>query len=170
MDRAAKSALVNQLNDAWKDTGVMVVAHYKGMTVAEMTEFRRRVKEAGGSVKVAKNKLAALALKETKSAGMSNLLKGQTCIAYSDDPVSAARVSVKYAKDNDKLVILGGAMGNTVMDVNGVKALAELPSLDELRAKLLGLLQAPATKIARILKEPGGQLARVIQAKSAKAE
>ncbi|MFX6702224.1 50S ribosomal protein L10, partial [Acinetobacter baumannii] len=82
------------------------------------------------------------------SAGMSNLLKGQTCIAYSDDPVSAARVSVKYAKDNEKLVILGGAMGNTVMDVNGVKALAELPSLDELRAKLVGLLQAPATKIA----------------------
>lgn len=170
MDRAAKSALVNQLNDAWKDTGVMVVAHYKGMTVAEMTEFRRRVKEAGGSVKVAKNKLAALALKDTKSAGVSSLLKGQTCVAYSDDPVSAARVSVKFAKDNEKLVILGGAMGNTVMDVNGVKALAELPSLDELRAKLVGLLQAPATKIARILKEPGGQLARVIQAKSAKAE
>ncbi len=170
MDRAAKSALVTQLNTAWKETGVMVVAHYKGMTVAEMTEFRRRIKEAGGSVKVAKNKLAQLALKDTKSAGMSPLLKGQTCIAYSEDPVSAARVSVKFAKDNEKLVILGGAMGNTVMDVNGVKALAELPSLDELRAKLVGLLQAPATKIARILKEPGGQLARVIQAKSAKAE
>lgn len=170
MDRAAKSALVTQLNTAWKETGVMVVAHYKGMTVAEMTEFRRRIKEAGGSVKVAKNKLAQLALKDTKSAGMSPLLKGQTCIAYSEDPVSAARVSVKYAKDNEKLVILGGAMGNTVMDINGVKALAELPSLDELRAKLVGLLQAPATKIARILKEPGGQLARVIQAKSAKAE
>lgn len=170
MDRAAKTALVNQLNTAWKETGVMVIAHYKGMTVAEMTEFRRRVKEAGGSVKVAKNKLAQLALKDTKSAGISHLLKGQTCVAYSEDPVSAARVSVKYSKDNEKLVILGGAMGNTVMDVNGVKALAELPSLDELRAKLLGLLQAPATKIARILKEPGGQLARVIQAKSAKAE
>jgi large subunit ribosomal protein L10 len=170
MDRAAKTALVNQLNTAWKDTGVMVVAHYKGMTVAEMTEFRRRIKEAGGSVKVAKNKLAQLALKDTKAEGVSPLLKGQTCIAYSADPISAARVSVKYSKDNEKLVILGGAMGNTVMDVNGVKALAELPSLDELRAKLLGLLQAPATKIARILKEPGGQLARVIQAKSAKAE
>lgn len=170
MDRAAKTALVNQLNTAWKDTGVMVVAHYKGMTVAEMTEFRRRIKEAGGSVKVAKNKLAQLALKDTVAAGVSPLLKGQTCIAYSADPISAARVSVKYSKDNEKLVILGGAMGNTVIDVNGVKALAELPSLDELRAKLLGLLQAPATKIARILKEPGGQLARVIQAKSAKAE
>ena len=170
MDRAAKTALVNQLNTAWKDTGVMVVAHYKGMTVAEMTDFRRRMKEAGGSVKVAKNKLAQLALKDTRSVGMSDLLKGQTCIAYSDDPVSAARISVKYAKDNEKLVILGGAMGATVMDVNGVKALAELPSLDELRARLVGLLQAPATKIARILKEPGGQLARVLQAKSAKAD
>lgn len=168
MDRAEKAALVTELNTAWKDTGVMVVAHYKGMTVAEMTEFRRRVKEAGGSVKVAKNKLAQLALKDTKSAGMSGLLKGQTCFAYSDDPVSAARVSVKYAKENEKLVILGGAMGSTVMDVTGVKALAELPSLDELRARLIGLIQAPATKIARVLKEPGGQLARVLQAKSAK--
>lgn len=168
MDRAEKAALVTELNTAWKDTGVMVVAHYKGMTVAEMTDFRRRIKEAGGSVKVAKNKLAQLALKDTKSAGVSDLLKGQTCFAYSDDPVSAARVSVKYAKENEKLVILGGAMGGTVMDVNSVKALAELPSIDELRAKLIGLLQAPATKIARILKEPGGQLARVIQAKSAK--
>lgn len=170
MDRAEKAALVTKLNTAWKDSGVMVVAHYKGMTVAEMTDFRRRMKEAGGSVKVAKNKLAQLALKDTKSTGMSDLLKGQTCVAYSDDPVSAARVSVKYAKDNEKLVILGGAMGATVMDAKAVKALAELPSLDELRAKLLGLIQAPATKIARILKEPGGQLARVLQARSAKAE
>ena len=121
-----------------------------------MTEFRKRVKEAGGSVKVAKNKLAKLALKDTDSQGIADLLKGQTCVAYSDDPMSAARVSVKYAKENDKLVILGGAMGKTVMDVNAVKALADLPSLDELRAKLIGLLQAPATKIARILKEPGG--------------
>lgn len=170
MDRAAKTALVDQLNIAWKETGVMVVAHYKGMTVAEMTDFRRRMKEAGGSVKVAKNKLAQLALKDTQSEGMSHFLKGQTCIAYSADPISAARVSVKYSKDNEKLVILGGAMGNTVMDASAVQALADLPPLDELRAKLIGLLQAPATKIARILKEPGGQLARVIQAKSAKAE
>ena len=167
MNRAEKSALVTQLNAAWKETGVMVVAHYKGMTVAEMTEFRRRVKEAGGSVKVAKNTLASLALKDTGAQGVSGLLKGQTCFAYSDDPVSAARVSVKYAKENDKLVILGGAMGSTVMDVTAVKALADLPSLDELRAKLIGLVQAPATKIARILKEPGGQLARVLQARSA---
>jgi large subunit ribosomal protein L10 len=169
MKRAEKSALVTQLNAAWKDTGVMVVAHYKGMTVAEMTEFRKRVKEAGGSVKVAKNTLASLALKDTGAERVADLLKGQTCFAYSDDPVSAARVSVKYAKENDKLVILGGAMGTTVMDVTAVKALADLPSLDELRAKLIGLLQAPATKIARVLKEPGGQLARVLLAKSAKS-
>jgi large subunit ribosomal protein L10 len=167
MDRAEKRELVSTLNEAWKDTGVIVVAHYAGMTVAQMTEFRSRIKEAGGSVKVAKNRLAKLALKDTDSAGISDLLKGQTCLAYSDDPITAARISVKYSKENDKLVILGGAMGKTVLDSKAVKALADLPSLDELRATIIGLLQAPATKIARILKEPGAQLARVLQAKSA---
>jgi large subunit ribosomal protein L10 len=167
MDRAEKRELVSTLNEAWKDTGVIVVAHYAGMTVAQMTEFRKRVKEAGGSVKVAKNRLAKLALKDTDSVSISDLLKGQTCLAYSDDPIAAARISVKYSKENDKLVILGGAMGKTVLDAKAVKALADLPSLDELRAKLLGLLQAPATKIARIMKEPGAKLARVVQAKSA---
>ena len=168
MDRAQKRQLVSTLNEEWKGTGVMVIAHYKGMTVAQMTDFRKRMKEAGGSVKVAKNKLAKLALKDTDAAGISDLLKGQTCFAYSEDPVSAAKVSVKYSRENDKLVILGGTMGRTVMDVNAVKALADLPSLDELRAKLIGLLQAPATKIARVLKEPGAKLARVLQAQSAK--
>ncbi len=168
MDRAQKRQLVSTLNEEWKGTGVMVIAHYKGMTVAQMTDFRKRMKEAGGSVKVAKNKLAMLALRDTDAAGISNLLKGQTCFAYSEDPVSAAKVSVKYSRENDKLVILGGTMGKTVMDVNAVKALADLPSLDELRAKLIGLLQAPATKIARVLKEPGGMLARVVQAQGAK--
>jgi large subunit ribosomal protein L10 len=167
VDRAEKRELVSTLNEAWKGTGVMVVAHYKGMTVAEMTEFRKRVKEAGGAVKVSKNRLAKLALKDTDAEGISDLLKGQTCVAYSEDPISAAKVSVKYSKENEKLVILGGAMGKTMMDVNAVKALADLPSLDELRATLIGLLQAPASKIARILKEPGAQLARILQAKSA---
>ena len=165
MDRAQKRELVTTLNEEWKDSGVIVVAHYKGMTVAQMTDFRKRVKEAGGSVKVAKNKLAKLALKDTEVETISDLLQGQTCVAYSDDPVSAARVSVKYARENDKLVILGGAMGNTRLDSKGVSALADLPSLDELRGKLLGLLQAPATKIVRILNEPGGMLARVLAAK-----
>ena len=165
MDRAQKRELVTTLNEEWKDSGVVVVAHYKGMTVAQMTDFRKRMKEAGGAVKVAKNKLAKLALKDTDVETISDLLKGQTCVAYSDDPISAARVSVKYAKENDKLIILGGAMGKTRLDIAGVKALADLPSLDELRGKLIGLLQAPAGKIARILNEPGGMLARVLAAK-----
>jgi large subunit ribosomal protein L10 len=169
VDRAQKRELVSTLNEAWKDSGVLVVAHYAGMTVAQMTEFRKRMKEAGGSVKVAKNKLAKLALQNTDAEGVAELLKGQTCVAYSDDPVSAARVSVKYSKENDKLVILGGTMGKTVMDANAVKALADLPSLDELRASIIGLLQAPATKIARILMEPGAMLARVVQAQGAKS-
>jgi large subunit ribosomal protein L10 len=169
VDRAEKRELVSSLNKEWKDTGVIVVAHYTGMTVAQMTEFRRRVKEAGGAVKVAKNRLAKLALKDTSAQGIADLLKGQTCVAYSEDPITAAKIAVKYSKENDKLIILGGAMGQTVMDANAVKALADLPSLDELRARLIGLVQAPATKIARVLKEPAGLLARVLHAKSAKA-
>jgi large subunit ribosomal protein L10 len=167
VDRAQKRELVTTLNEEWKGSGVIVVAHYKGMTVAQMTDFRKRMKEVGGAVKVAKNKLAKLALKDTEVETISDLLKGQTCVAYSEDPLSAARVSVKYARENDKLVILGGAMGSTRLDSSGVKALADLPSLDELRGKLIGLLQAPASKIARILNEPGGMLARVLAAKGA---
>jgi large subunit ribosomal protein L10 len=166
VDRAAKAELVTALNGVFKDAGAVVVAHYAGMTVAQMTDYRRRMAEAGGKVKVAKNKLAQLALKDTDAAGISDLFKGQTCIAYSKDPIAAARIAVKYAKDNDKLVILGGTMGKTVLDAKGVKAVADLPSLDELRAKLIGLLNAPATKIARTVKEPGAKLARVIQAKA----
>ena len=170
MDRAAKAELITGLHDVFKDTGVVVVAHYAGMTVAQMTDYRRRVKEAGGSVKVAKNRLAKIALKDTNAAGISELFKGQTCIAFSKDPIAAARVAVKYAKENEKLVILGGAMGQTKLGPDGVKALAELPSLDEQRAKIIGLLNAPATKIARTVKEPGAKLARVIQAKASSGE
>jgi large subunit ribosomal protein L10 len=158
---------VTSLHDVLKDTGVVVVAHNTGMVAAQSAELRKRVKEAGGSVKVAKNNLVKLALKDTKAEGVINLLKGPTILAYSKDPIAAARVAVKYAKENDKLVILGGAMGASILDANAVKALAELPSLDELRAKLIGLLNAPATKIARTVAEPGAQLARVIQAKAA---
>lgn len=170
MERAAKRELVNTLHEVFKDTGVVVVTHYAGMTVAQMTDYRRRVKDAGGTVKVAKNRLAKLAVKDTNSVGIADLFKGQTCIAYSKDPIAAAKVAVSYAKENDKLVILGGTMGATVLNPDGVKALAELPSLDELRAKLIGLLNAPATKIARTVKEPGAKLARVIQAKASKTE
>lgn len=170
MDRAAKRELIATLHDVFKDTGVVVVAHNTGMVAAQSADFRKRVKEAGGSVKVAKNKLAKLALKDTAAEGISDLLKGPTILAYSKDPIAAAKVAVSYAKTNDKLVILGGAMGNNVLDANGVKALAELPSLDELRAKLIGLLNAPATKIARTVKEPGAKLARVVQAKASQGE
>jgi Ribosomal protein L10 len=170
VDRAAKRELVATLHNVFKDTGVIVVAHYAGLTVAQMTELRRRVKEAGGSVKVAKNRLAKLALRDTDAEGIADLFKGPTCIAYSPDPVAAAKATVTYAKENDKLVILGGAMGKTVLDAAGVKALADLPSLDELRAKLIGLVQAPATKVARVLTEPGAQIARVLQAKATKGE
>jgi large subunit ribosomal protein L10 len=166
VDRAAKSELITSLNAAVKDSGVIVVAHYAGMTVAQMTDYRQRIRTAGGKVKVAKNRLAKLALKDTDAEAISGLFKGQTCIAYSKDPIAAAKIAVNYAKENEKLVILGGAMGKTVLDTNGVKALANLPSLDELRAKLIGLLNAPATKIARTVKEPGAKLARVIQAKA----
>lgn len=166
MDRAAKRELVTSLHDVLKDTGVVVVAHNTGLVAAQSADLRKRVKEAGGSVKVAKNNLVKLALKDTKAEGVTDLLKGPTILAYSKDPIAAARVAVKYAKENDKLVILGGAMGASILDANAVKALAELPSLDELRAKLIGLLNAPATKIARTVAEPGAKLARVIQAKA----
>ena len=167
MDRAAKQELVTSLHDVFKDTGVVVVAHYAGMSVAQMTDYRRRMKAAGGKVKVAKNKLVRLALQDTNAVGIADLFKGPTCVAYSPDPISAAKVAVDYAKANDKLVILGGAMGQIVLDAKAVKALAELPSLDELRARLIGLLNAPATKIARTIMEPGAMLARVVQAKAA---
>lgn len=166
MDRAAKRELVTSLHDVFKDTGVVVVAHNTGLVAAQSADLRKRVKEAGGVVKVAKNNLVKLALKDTNAEGISDLMKGPTVLAYSKDPIAAAKVAVKYAKENDKLVILGGAMGTNVLDANGVKALAELPSLDELRAKLIGLLNAPATKIARTVQEPGAKLARVIQAKA----
>lgn len=166
MDRAAKRELVTTLHDVFKDTGLVVVAHNTGLVAAQAADLRKRVKEAGGAVKVAKNNLVKLALKDTKAEGVTDLMKGPTILAYSKDPIAAARVAVKYAKENDKLVILGGAMGSSILDANAVKALAELPSLDELRAKLIGLLNAPATKIARTIAEPGAQLARVIQAKA----
>ena len=168
MDRAEKRELVTGLNDAFKGAGSVVVAHYAGITVAQMNDLRTKMRTAGGTVKVAKNRLAKIALQGTKSEGIVDLFTGQTLVAYSTDPVAAPKVASDFAKTNDKLVILGGAMDATILDSSGVKALADLPSLDELRAKLIGLLNAPATKIARTIKEPGAQLARVIQAQAAK--
>jgi large subunit ribosomal protein L10 len=164
VDRAEKREVVTALHDVLAKTGVVVVAHYAGLTVAEMTKLRSDMRSAGGQVKVAKNRLAKLALEGTDAKGIAELLRGPTCIAYSADPIAAPKVAVKFAKANEKFVILGGAMGTTVLDADGVSALASLPSLDELRSKLIGLIQAPASKIARILNEPGAQLARVFAA------
>ena len=161
MERAAKSELVSTLNDVFKNTNVVVVAHYAGLTVADMQNLRAQMKQAGATVKVAKNRLAKIALEGTDVASISDLLRGPTLLAYSSDPVAAPKVAVNFAKANEKLVILGGAMGATTLNVDGVKALAVLPSLDELRAKLVGLIQAPATKIAQVVNAPATKLARV---------
>ena len=168
MEKAKKAEVVEELQSVFAESGSVVVAHYTGMTVADMGDLRTRMRANGASFKVAKNRLAMRALKGTPVEAIAHLFKGPTGIAYSKDPVAASKVAVAYAKDNEKLVILGGAVGSTALDANGVKALAELPSLDELRAKILGLLQAPATKIAGVLQAPAGQLARVISAYSKK--
>jgi large subunit ribosomal protein L10 len=169
VERAEKREVVTALHDVFAKTGVVVVAHYAGLTVADMTRLRSDMRSAGGQVKVAKNRLVKLALEGTDAKGIADLLKGPTCLAFSADPIAAPKVAVKFAKGNEKFVILGGTMGAQVLDAEGVSSLASLPSLDELRAKLIGLLQAPASKIARTLNEPGAQLARVFGAYGNKA-
>jgi large subunit ribosomal protein L10 len=168
VEKAKKAEVVEDLQGVFSKSGSVVVAHYTGMTVAQMSDLRTRMRANGASFKVAKNRLAVRALKGTPVEGMAHLFKGPTGIAYSDDPIAASKTAIAYAKDNDKLVILGGSMGTTMLDAAGVKAVAELPSLDELRGKIVGLLQAPATKLAGLLQAPGGQLARVIAAYSKK--
>jgi len=164
VNRAEKSESVAALNQVFTDAGVVVVAHYNGLSVAQMSALRRQMRAAGGSVKVAKNRLAKLALEGTDVAHLGSLLKGPTVLVYSPDAVSAPKVATDFAKANDKLVILGGAMGATSLNPDGVKALASLPSLDELRAKLVGLVQAPATKLAQLSTAPAAKLARVFGA------
>jgi len=164
VDRAAKRELVTTLNGVFANTSVVVVAHYKGLTVADMQKLRAQMKQAGATVKVAKNRLAKIALEGTDVASIGHLMKGPTLIAYSGDPVAAPKVAVDFAKANDKLVILGGAMGKTALNPEGVKSLATMPSLDELRAKIVGLIQAPATKIAQVVNAPAAKLARVFGA------
>ena len=168
MERAEKREVVSALHDVFAKTGVVVVAHYAGLSVADMTKLRSDMREAGGRVKVAKNRLVKLALEGTDAKGISDLMTGPTCLAFSEDPVAAPKVAVKFAKGNEKFVILGGAMGPTVLDAKAVNSLAELPSLDELRGKLIGLIQAPASKIARTVNEPAAQLARILAAYGAK--
>jgi len=170
VDRAAKQEQVTALNGVFKDASVVVVAHYSGLTVAQLQNLRKQMRQAGASVKVAKNRLAKIALEGTDVASIAPLLKGPTLIAFSSDPVAAPKVASDFAKTNEKFVILGGAMGKTVLDLNGVKQLASLPSLDELRAKIVGLIQAPATKIAQVVNAPAAKLARVVQAYASKNE
>ncbi len=164
MDRAEKAEFVASLQSALSASNSVVVAHYAGLSVAKLENLRVQMKQAGGQVKVAKNRLAKLALKQTELADISDLLTGPTLIAYSDDPVTAPKVAVAFAEKNDAFVILGGAMGATELDPIGVKSLASMPSLDELRAKIAGMLTQPAAKIASVTQAPGAQVARVIAA------
>ena len=170
MDRTTKKEWVGSLHGTFGEVGLVVVARYSGLTVAEMTDLRGKMRAAGASFKVVKNRLTRLALSGTDYEKIADMFKGPTAIAFSKDPVAAAKVVVDYAKTNDKLVVVGGALGTNVLDVNGVKALATLPSLDELRGRLLGMIQTPATRIAGVLQAPAGQLARVMSAKAKQGE
>jgi len=169
VDRAAKQEAIAELKGVFSTSEVVVVAHYSGLTVSQMQTLRKQMSQAGGKVKVAKNRLAKIALEGTDAASIAPLMKGPTVIAYSGDPVAAPKVAVDFAKTNEKFVILGGSMGKTSLDLDGVKALASLPSLDELRGKLVGLIMAPATKIAQLANAPAAKVARVVSAYASKA-
>ncbi len=168
MDRSQKADSVAQLNAVFNEVGVVVITRNLGLSVAQSTDLRAKMRDVGASYKVAKNRLAKLALKETQYEGLEEYLSGPTAIAYSVDPVAAAKAAVDFAKTNDKLEIVGGSMGGQLLDQDGVKALASMPSLDELRGTLVGLINAPATKIARVVNEPAAKLARVFGAYGAK--
>ncbi len=164
MDRTEKREFVAEMAAVFAETSFVVVARNSGLNVAEVTELRRRMRAAGATYKVAKNRLATLALDGTRFDGIAPLLKGPTALAWCRDPVAVAKVAVEFARTNDKFVVLGGALGAQMLDASGVKALSELPSLEVLRAGLLGMIQTPATRIAGILQAPGGQIARVLAA------
>ena len=164
MDRGQKAAAVADLKQTFSEVGVVVVTRNLGLTVAQSTDLRTKMREAGAVYKVSKNKLAKIALDGTDYLSLGDMLTGPVGLATSVDPVAAAKVVVDFAKTNDKLEIVGGAMGATALNADGVKALATMPSLDELRAKILGLLVAPATKLATIAQAPAAQLARVLSA------
>ncbi len=166
MDRARKREVVAMLKEVFETSSSVVVAHNLGLTVAQITDLRNRLYEAGGSAKVAKNRLARLALQGTSREGLGDYLKGPTILFYSEDPVVAPKIVAEFARKNEKIEILGGALDDSVLDADGIKALAELPSLDELRGKLIGLIQAPAQKIASVLAAPGGQVARLLAARA----
>ena len=166
MNRQEKAELIETLQTTLNDSTTVVVAHQVGMTVAESSDLRAKMREAGAGFKVTKNRIAKLALNDTPHTALESLFTGPTAIGTSTDPVAAAKVLVEYAKGNDKLTIVGGSMDGKSLDKAGVEALAKLPSLDELRGKLVGILQAPAVKLARVVQAPAGKAARVIKARS----
>jgi large subunit ribosomal protein L10 len=168
MDRSEKADLVEELKRVFTDTSVVVVTRNLGLTVAQSTDLRLKMRDAGAQFKVTKNRLALIALEESRYKPIGDLLTGPTALATSGDPVAAAKVAVDFAKTTDRFEIVGGAMGDTLLDVNGIRALAALPSLDQLRETIVGLVQAPASKIARTVNEPGAQLARIFSAYAAK--
>jgi len=168
VDRSQKEQTVAALRETFQEMTLVVVTHQTGLTVAESTDLRRKMREAGAAFKVTKNRLTRRALDGTRFSALTALFTGPTAIAYSTDPVAAARVVVEFAKGNDKLVVLGAGFGAEILDVDGVKALAALPSLDELRARFIALLQTPATRVAGVLQAPAGQIARVVGAYGSK--
>ena len=169
MDRAQKEKLVDELGQIFESSGVVVVAHYEGLTVAEMQDLRARAREAGGAVRVAKNKLAKIALEGKPCASIATHLTGMTVLTYSEDPVAAAKIAQGFSKDNDKLVILGGAMGETALDPAGVKAVSELPSREELIASIAGCIGAPASNIAGAIGAPASNIASILSTIEEKA-
>jgi len=170
VNRSEKTEAIVELNQIFKDANLMVVTRQSGLTVQEVTDLRRKVRAAGASYKVAKNRLTLRALEGTSFTALGPMFVGPTAIAYSKDPVAAAKVIADFAKTNEKLKIVGGSLGGKDLDVAGVQTLASLPSLDALRGKIIGLLQAPATKVAGVLQAPAGQLARVFSAYGAKED
>ncbi len=168
MDRSQKAESVASLNAVFNEVGVVVVTRNLGLSVGQSTDLRSKMRDAGASYKVAKNRLAKLAIKDTPYSGLEEYLTGPTALAWSTDPVAAAKAAVDFAKTNDKLEIVGGSMGSTVLDAAGIKALASMPSLDELRGKIVGLVNAPATKVAQLVNAPAAKLARVFGAYGAK--
>jgi len=169
VDRAQKEKVVEELGQIFESSGVVVVSHYQGLTVAEMQDLRGRVRDAGGSVRVAKNKLARIALDGTPAAGIADLMEGMTVLAYSDDPVAAAKAADEFAKENDKFVILGGAMGENILDAAGVKAVAKMPSREELIASIVGCIAAPAANIAGAIGAPASNIASILSTIEEKA-
>jgi len=170
VDRSEKQQLISSLHQTLKTAELVVITQQSGLTVAEATNLRRQMRQAGAGYKVTKNRLARLALDGTQFEGLKSMFTGPTAIAYSKDPVAAAKVAVTYANSNNKLKIVGGAMGGQVLDPNGIKALATLPSLNELRAKIIGVISTPAQRIAAVLQAPGSQLARVLKAYASKGD